>query len=250
MKSYEYGPVEQLCIAVRNPLALVLGGLFGAFAPIASYFVSHQDWHTKHWLRIVGECVLVLGALVFSAKTVWQWGEVFWGREKATGFVILTELVLVLSPSEWLSLTALCILVAINTIANGYTAAMRDREDKAWKALEAAQQIANAPLALSPVATPVAPSQSDLAADPSRSKPARNTLPAQRKPTSALPDAAQYAHARELVLTGTCDSTSSLQRELRVGYNKAARFAAQLKREGLLGGADGHQPPALPFVAA
>jgi hypothetical protein len=61
-----------------------------------------------------------LGGLVYSAKTVWQWGTVaFQNAFKALGFVILLEDVMVTSHIPWLSITALVYLMAINGIATG-----------------------------------------------------------------------------------------------------------------------------------
>jgi hypothetical protein len=71
---------------------------------------------------------LVAGGLVYSAKTVWQWGRLAFACPwKATGFVLLLEGVMVLSRIEWLSVAALVYLVGINAIATGCLLARSDR---------------------------------------------------------------------------------------------------------------------------
>lgn len=65
---------------------------------------------------------LVLGGLLFSAKTVFAWGALaFRDRWKAAGFVVLLEGVMITSSVPMLALTLLAILVAINGIATGCT---------------------------------------------------------------------------------------------------------------------------------
>ena len=65
--------------------------------------------------------ILVLGGLLFSAKTVWQWAHQAFANDawKATGFVVLLEGVMTLSQIPALAIAALVLLTAINGIATG-----------------------------------------------------------------------------------------------------------------------------------
>ena len=255
-KEYEWGPVEQLRIAFGNPLSMLLGGVFGGAVPIASYFVAHQERGEMPTLQWIGQWVLVAGALVFSSKTVVQWGLQVWGDWwKAVGFVVLAEGVMVAVPIEWLSQTMLVGLTVINTLANGSSLALRDVKDKLRKAelkrlKQAAELERTAPEPLLDVRPhPLAPDSEIEQSNPSH-------RPSRKLPTSSQPDCPtvhddEYDRARELVLSGKCDSISALQRTLRVGYLKASRFFDRMRSEGLLEqlalpDARKAQPPALP----
>lgn len=64
--------------------------------------------------------LMVVGGLVFSAKTVYEWTRTaFHCRYKAVGFVVLLEGVMVLASSQWLTIAALVYLIVINGIGTG-----------------------------------------------------------------------------------------------------------------------------------
>jgi uncharacterized membrane protein (UPF0136 family) len=116
------GVIGQVRVALKNPVALVLGALLGGFVPVATYFVAHGEAQGFSLAT-----VLVLGGLVYSAKTVWAWGRLAFGCVwKATGFVLLVEGVMVTSKTPGLAVAALCYLVAINAIATGCLLALKD----------------------------------------------------------------------------------------------------------------------------
>lgn len=118
------GILEQMREARRHPLAAVVGAALGALVPIATYTVAHLELHGWRDPR----AALVAAGLLFSAKTVWQWGrQAFACPYKATGFVLLTEGVMVTSGIQWLSQLALAYLIGINAIA---TACLIAHEDK------------------------------------------------------------------------------------------------------------------------
>jgi hypothetical protein len=118
------GILEQMREARRHVLAAVVGALLGALVPIATYTVAHLElagWRDPR-------STLVAAGLLFSAKTVWQWGrQAFACPWKATGFVLLTEGVMVTSGIQWLAQLALAYLIGINAIA---TACLIAHEDK------------------------------------------------------------------------------------------------------------------------
>jgi len=123
----ELGPIEQVRVAFAgaNRLALFFGIIFGGFIPYASYRVFHNEiaWNA-HGISML---VFALGALAFSAKTVYQWGFDFFKQDrlKAGGFVLLCEGLMTLTYQKDLGIMALVILVFVNAIASGVTAAKR-----------------------------------------------------------------------------------------------------------------------------
>lgn len=109
------GVGDQVRIALRpkNRLEALCGLVLGGFVPVATFVTAHGGWT---WMT----AVLVVGGLVFSAKTVFDWCSLAFGeRAKALGFVLLIEGVMVASPVRWLSLAALALLVGINGTSTG-----------------------------------------------------------------------------------------------------------------------------------
>jgi hypothetical protein len=113
--------VGQVRIALKreNRLAAVLGGLLGAGVPVGSYQLAHHEITAAPlWTQL--SAWLVLGGLVFSALTVFQWGKIaFVSPIKAVGFCVLLEGILVGSATPWLSFSALIYLCCINAVATG-----------------------------------------------------------------------------------------------------------------------------------
>lgn len=101
--------------AAAGKVAVVLGVVLGTFVPVAAFVTAHVQLGGNLW-QPTG--LLVLGALVYSAKTVFAWGRMAFGEgAKALGFCVLVEGVLLVSTVPWLSYAALVILAAINAIA-------------------------------------------------------------------------------------------------------------------------------------
>jgi hypothetical protein len=187
--------------AAGNPGAALLGAALGGFVPCATYTVSHAADSSSSWV-IWG---LVGGGLLYSAKTVWQWGRLsFNDGLKATGFVVLLEGVMVASPCTWLARAALGYLVLINAIATACLLASRDLEDR------------QATQALAIVASEEQASGGEVEDSDARS--------------------AAYERARALVRSSGPVSISRVKRECKVGWTTAARLVAQLKADGLVSG--------------
>lgn len=105
--------------ARRNRLATCIGFLLGGFVPLAIYVVSHQE---GAGLNLTAPTGLVLGGLLYSAQTVYQWAKLaFTNALKSVGFCVLLEGVMVTSKTHWLGLAALCMLIAINGVSTGCT---------------------------------------------------------------------------------------------------------------------------------
>lgn len=221
----ELGPIEQLRIARQNLSASLLGAALGGFVPVATYTVAHQQLlvGAAKWSGVTfvsPAWALVAGGLLYSAKTVWQWGKLtFNDRWKATGFVLLVEGVMVFSPVVWLSRTALGYLVAINAIATACLLAMRDRADTTTRDEREVDEAEPAAMEASCTSTP-----------PSKLLPRQGRV----AQTTELSDEALYPQAIALVRSGIC-SISAVQRSLGVGYNRASRLVERMEREGLVG---------------
>ena len=123
-------PVEEEDISVvgqvktafarQNRLAAVIGAAAGAIVPIGIFSVAHLevDWQASLWEQ--PKMLLVLFGLLYSAKTVYQWGhQAFDDKAKAVGFVVLLEGMMVCSSLRWLAAIALVYLSLINGIASG-----------------------------------------------------------------------------------------------------------------------------------
>ena len=107
-----------------NRLAMALGVPFGAFVPIACFVLAHFEVNAASWWSDP-KSALVLGGLIYSAKTVFLWGKQAFANDgaKALGYVILLEGVMVFSGTWWLCGFALLILMTINAVATTATLA-------------------------------------------------------------------------------------------------------------------------------
>jgi hypothetical protein len=118
----EHGLMTQVRVIMKesNRLALFFGILFGGLIPTAVYVLIHQEL-TSRWYYDP-KALLVLGGLVYSAKTVVEWARhVFKDTTKALGFAVLLEGVMSLSSTQWLAFAALATLALINTVAASYS---------------------------------------------------------------------------------------------------------------------------------
>lgn len=145
--------IGQIKLAFANPLPLIIGALIGALVPLATYTVGHAELDTASWCSLPG--VIVVGGCLFSAITVYKWGERAFGSAlKASGFVVLSEGVMTFSHTPWLSLLVLGFLIAINAVANGANLAVAHLDAEARRAAQvAAQEAAQAPVAVTAQAT-------------------------------------------------------------------------------------------------
>lgn len=107
-----------------NRVAAVLGGLIGGSVPFGAYWIAHNELALSAALWTQFKFYLLIGALLFSAKTVYQWGKsAFQDAWKAAGFVVLTEGIMVASSTPTLSAFFLALLMGINFAATAATLA-------------------------------------------------------------------------------------------------------------------------------
>jgi len=114
------GVVESVRKSLKkeNRLATSIGAVLGGFVPASCFVLAHLEIAKEFWYD--PKTALVIGGLVFSAKTVYQWGKMaFRDGSKALGFVLLIEGVMIFSGTTWLAHLALALLVGINAVATG-----------------------------------------------------------------------------------------------------------------------------------
>ena len=124
----ELGILEQWRQARRHPVAALLGALLGGFVPLAAYQTTHSDLRVESWRDLLSPLVPVVAAcLLFSVRTVWQWGRAAFGESaKAVCLVVAIEGMMVLSPTPWLAQLALFYLICINAVATACILAHED----------------------------------------------------------------------------------------------------------------------------
>ena len=94
-------------------LAGFTGLVIGGFVPLATFTVAHYEAKAEPMLW-----ALVVGGLIYSASTVYQWArDAFGNGFKALGFCVLLEGCMVFAHIPALILTALAVLIFINACA-------------------------------------------------------------------------------------------------------------------------------------
>lgn len=117
--------------ARANKPAASFGSALGLFPPLCAYTIMHFVLNVKRWEDLLNPyAFVVLGAMMFSITTVYQWGRsAFDSRWKAVWLVITYEgaMVVVVDPM-WLAALALVYLVSINAIATACIIARQSSE--------------------------------------------------------------------------------------------------------------------------
>ena len=148
------GVVDQVVLAChpRNRLATALGFLGGGAVPAATYAEAHFGLDLARPLHLQVTTWAVLGGLLFSAKTVFNWAKLaFRDSWKAAGYVVLLEGIMITSRVPVLPLVLLVILVAINGVATGCTLGL-DRSRSLPRLLKTAATLARLPIATTAIA--------------------------------------------------------------------------------------------------
>jgi len=229
------GPIAQIRHAVRSPGAALLGATLGGIIPVAVYDLAHArevvSWTDLPIFRSLGtpSMVLVLGGLMFSAKTVYQWAAAaFADRAKAAGFVVMLEGTLLFSTNSTLAHVMLGYLVVINAIATACLLARRDQSDRI--------EVVPADRETGPELAVIAPSLP--AAAPSETAAEQSTvirLPTDRRTGDHLADAELYSRALAHLETVNAISISAMRKACNIGYDKAVSLLARLEADGVIG---------------
>lgn len=125
-KSRKLGVVDQvrLAFARGHRLATMIGFLFGGAPSCLAYYLVHEQIPVTDGWRLYASIAVVCGGLLFSLRTVYQWGVLALGsKPKAFGFCVIVEGAMIVALHPAVSLSALAILVLINGIATGTTLA-------------------------------------------------------------------------------------------------------------------------------
>lgn len=116
----DLGPVEKIRLAFhrRSRIALAIGMVFGAVVPLASYSTAYTEIDPALPLHTQVASYLVLGGLIFSSLTLFEWGKRTFGQPvKAMAFAVLLEGVMLTSHQTWLAWTVLGLLMFVNAVA-------------------------------------------------------------------------------------------------------------------------------------
>lgn len=112
------GILEDIQLAYEHKRTALFGALWGGFMPFGAYWTVHHDLHSLDSWREYVLVPMVAACLLFSVRTVWQWGFRSSGeRIKASCWVIALEGLMIASPTQWLAVVALFYLIGINAVA-------------------------------------------------------------------------------------------------------------------------------------
>lgn len=141
----EYGILEQIQMIFDSRYRLIkwcgtfitrwFPTIIGGLIPLQTFAFAHHGQHIKYYM------VPVLGGLAYSALTVFKWMSLALNRRgsskwetvfKALGFVVLTEMALIMGTGNvlFLSYIALGILIFINAVATGSSLILESKEKK------------------------------------------------------------------------------------------------------------------------
>jgi hypothetical protein len=159
--------------ARRNCLATAIGMVKGGSIPAGTFALYHLEMHNDPW-QFKG--LIVLGGLIYSAKTVFGWCKQVFRKEdgtadtwKALGWCAGIEGFMTVADTFWINCAALALLILVNAVATGVSLAM---EDEALKDAEA-------PMVPTVVAPEVAPV---IAREPAQRRATAKDKPKARKP--------------------------------------------------------------------
>jgi hypothetical protein len=117
----DLGVIDQIRVAFKgkNKLAATVGFLLGGLMPVGTYFVVHKEIDPAVALYTQIATYMVVGGLLFSAITVFEWCNMaFRMWPKALGWVLLAESIMTFTKNiPWLAWAALFYLVMINGVA-------------------------------------------------------------------------------------------------------------------------------------
>lgn len=122
----DYSILAQLRGLRSQWLATAIGCIIGAVVPVLVYRIAHF-----HAAGTPALWLIVAGGLLFSATSVFSWGQKLFGGAwyKAGGFTLLIELSTVFV-SGWESYVALSVLMAVNAVNMAHALVVGNRAAK------------------------------------------------------------------------------------------------------------------------
>lgn len=197
----------------RHALATLIGIVKGGAIPFGTFALYHLEMHEDFWQP---KAIVVLGGLLYSARTVYGWCLQAFRKEggpdrlKAIGWCVGIEGFMTVSSTFWLNCAALGLLVLVNAVATGVSLAM---EDEAMRAAQAAEE-AQAVQADEAVDVPHQDAQiAEIRAELATLRAAQAATPAAPPPAAdPTPEAPEAAIAPPLVSTPTSSGAKSRKR--------------------------------------
>ena len=120
------GVIQQIRISWGNKPAFIGGSVLGGVVSLAAFVIEHLE-HPTFWSI---KTAFVAAALLFSAKSVFQWtSKAFQDTSKALGWTVLVEGCMLISDTSWLNFLMLGLLIGINACATGCNLALQDQAD-------------------------------------------------------------------------------------------------------------------------
>ncbi len=120
--------------ARRNLLATMIGALKGGAIPFGTFMLFHLEMNNDPWQA---KGLIVLGGLIYSAKTVYGWCKQVFRKEdgtpdtlKALGWCVGIEGFMTCASTFWLNCAALALLILVNAVATGVSLALEDEACK------------------------------------------------------------------------------------------------------------------------
>jgi len=143
--------------AKRNLLATTIGMVKGGSIPAGTFVLYHLEMHNDPWQA---KGLIVLGGLIYSAKTVYGWCRQVFRKDdgtadvlKALGWCAGIEGFMTVSSTFALNCAALGLLILINAVATGVSLAMEDEAMKAASQPDLAPAL-SVPAAVTPISLP------------------------------------------------------------------------------------------------
>lgn len=133
----DLGVIDQIRVAFKgkNKLAATVGFMLGGLMPVGTYFVVHKEIDPAVSLFSQIATYMVVGGLLFSAITVYEWCNLaFRMKLKALGWVLLAESIMTFTKHvPLLAWAALFYLVLINGVATSCILALPKPKKAEWE---------------------------------------------------------------------------------------------------------------------
>lgn len=114
----------RFCLKPENRFAMAWAALLATIVPLSAYWLSHfevpADYAAGTTWKVIIKLIFVLGALTFSALTVFEWSKrMTKDTRKAIAYTVLVEGAMLASDTNWLGWYTLGLIITINVVAYG-----------------------------------------------------------------------------------------------------------------------------------